>query len=140
MKSEIKFAGDPEVAYRIIDSMHNYIDNVPKDRRVTIVITIEDEPLSEGKDNEEKQASYECQDCDVEYKKTTNYYESICHVFLSPVKFKKEFYKEVCALLDINAYDKAILLLQSKLGIDEDRAEKLCDYILDNDFELSCKG
>ena len=140
MKSEIKFAGDPEVAYRILDSMHNYIDNVPKDRCVTIVITIEDEPLSQSQDNVEKQSIRECQDCDISYKNTTHYYESICHPMLSPVKFKKELYQEVCALLVKTDCNKARALLQAKLGLDEERARKLCDYILDNDFELNCQG
>lgn len=63
MKSEIKFTGNPEVAYRILDSMHSYIDNVPKCRCVTIVITIEDEPLLENKDNEEKQSSNPFKSC-----------------------------------------------------------------------------
>lgn len=136
MKSEIKFAGNPEVAYRILDSMHSYIDNVPKDRCVTIVITIEDEPLPS---NLEKQVSRECQDCNVEYNNTVSYYQSICHVLLSPVKFTKKLYQEICALLAKTDCDKAKSLLQNQLGLDEERARKLCNFILDNDFELNCQ-
>ncbi len=147
MKSEIKFTGNPEVAYRILDSMHSYIDNVPKDRCVTIVITIEDEPLLDVKDNDKKQTSHPfkfCNFCESEYSNAYHYLQSVCFMPNPPIEFTQNLYKGVLAILSKrivsqNDYAGADIFLQNELGINDYAAQKLCDFILDSDYELNCQ-
>lgn len=151
MKNEIKFTGNKEVAYRILDSMHGYIDNVSKDRCVTIVITIEDEPLLKITQKKKVSKPFKfCDFCESEYSNAYHQLQVVCHMPNPPVQLTKDLYKEVCYTLSkrnvsqnentgVHDYAGADKFLENKLGINDYAARNLCDYILDNDYKLNCQ-